>query len=438
MLIRLSHQKFSTVELRGESLIIHSMQGEGRVLRENVKDVVATMQDSQIRIVAFLNGDYAWFFSGRDELQSEMVELGQPYGGGGQLVTDGLGNSHLFYFVNQSPGHSALLRHQVFSGEWSKPQTVSTNVFPGNSSYSASWHDDHYLHLVYLGHNDQHLLYRVYNMEHGVWSGAVSFSEARCSYPQLISADRLYLFWQEETDPISIRVREKDQTWSSTKQVSTGEYHAASVGYSFEDNNWSVFWMEGSHFYKASFGEWSQREQVDRADFDYAWFLHGGLTIPMYTSKQVTEPAPVPAARTGEAESVVKHPEPIVVPQSEEKQQEQQRRESEEAKLQAAFIEKAFRTLKEWETVREEMDKWKREFRLPDPVDLTPLTTRLERLERRFVSLKQNQEQAMAQWEVSVQKTEEELFKARARLRELEDAEKRKAPSLWRRVLGRG
>lgn len=109
--------------------MVHCMQGEPRVLRENVQDVAVTVQGSLLRIAAFMNQDYAWFLSGEEELSSERVELGEPYGGGGRLINDGLGNSHLFYFVRQSPGSSSLLRHQRFTEQWSKAQTVSANVF---------------------------------------------------------------------------------------------------------------------------------------------------------------------------------------------------------------------------------------------------------------------------------------------------------------------
>lgn len=52
--------------------------------------------------------------------------------------------------------------------------------------------------------------------------------------------------------------------------------------------------------------------------------------------------------------------------------EEEQARRSEEARLQAAFMEQAFRTLQEWERAREEMARWQRELKLPDPVDWLP------------------------------------------------------------------
>lgn len=438
MLIRISHPKFSGVELRGESLMIHSMQGEARVLRENVKDVVVTVHGDQIRIVAFLQGDYAWFLSGAEDLHGERLELGQSYGGGGRLITDGLGNSHLFYFVEQSPGHSVLLRQQSFTEKWSNPQIVSTNVFPADTSYSVTWHDDQYLHLAYLGHKDQNLLYRVYNLEHGVWSGAVNFSNAQCSYPQLISADNLYLFWQEDGDQILLKVREKEQTWSQSKLVSTGEYHAANVGFSSEDG-WTVFWVEGSNFYRAPFGNWSKREQISRGDYHYAWEATHGLTLPIYALQEAKKPE-----ESSEPVKVQEVPKPQVeqvktlsLEEAREREREQKRRE-EEAKLQAAFVEKAFQTLKEWETLREEIKKWQRELKAPEPVDLTPVLTRVERLERRFLTIKQSEEQAKTRREHNYEQLQEELTRIRIRLRELEDGQKRQATPLWRRVLGRG
>ena len=451
MQIKISHPKFSSVELRGETLIIHSMQDEARVLRENVKDIAVSVQGDQLRIVAFSSGNHAWFFTATEDFESGRIELGETYGGGGRLISDGLGNSHLFYFVKQSPGHSALLRHQKYTEEWSKPQTVSTNVFLDDSSFSVSWHDDHYLHLVYLAHKDQPLLYRVYNLEHGIWSGAISFSEARCSHPQLISAGGLYVFWQEDGEQIDLKVKEKEQNWSSASLVSSGEHHASNVGYAFFENQWSVFWVEGSVFYQAPFGKWSQRQEISRADYEYNWVVYEGLTIPVYEPLPVSEPAsePVPVQTVTlekqeqpESTESTKPAETTEVDEralleAQEREREQKRRQSEEAKLQAAFIEKAFQTLQEWEKVQEKMEKWQREFKLPEPVDLTPLTTRVERLERRSLTIKQSHDQAKKEWENSSRRLEEELVKTRARLRELEDAEKRRPPSLWQRVLGR-
>src|SRR5690554_3646537 len=98
MLIELDHPQFRSVELLAGTLTIHFMQGEARTLQENVLDVVLTLQDDELRIVAFLDQAYAWCYRGKRDLQSERLELSHPYAGGGQLVNDGQGHSHLFYF----------------------------------------------------------------------------------------------------------------------------------------------------------------------------------------------------------------------------------------------------------------------------------------------------------------------------------------------------
>ena len=94
MRIELDHPKFSGVELRGGSLMIHSMLGGPRVLRENVQDAAVTISGSLIYIAAFLSADHAWLFRGEDELQSERLDLGEPYAGGGRLISGGLGRAH--------------------------------------------------------------------------------------------------------------------------------------------------------------------------------------------------------------------------------------------------------------------------------------------------------------------------------------------------------
>ena len=155
MRIELDHPKFSGVELRGGSLMIHSMLGGPRVLRENVQDAAVTISGSLIYIAAFLSADHAWLFRGEDELQSERLDLGEPYAGGGRLISDGLGRAHLFYFVPQTAGRGRLLRHQQSAGGWGKPQTVTANVFGEAWAYSAAWQGGNHLHLAYLDHGSQ-------------------------------------------------------------------------------------------------------------------------------------------------------------------------------------------------------------------------------------------------------------------------------------------
>lgn len=442
MLIKFNHPNYTCLELRGETLIIHSMQGETRVLQENIKDAAVTVQGNRIRIVAFLDKDYAWFLYGTEDLKQERLEFGQPYMGGGRLVNDGLGNSHLFYFVKQSSGYSALLRHQIFGETWSIPQLVSTNVFPERTSFNASWHSDQYLHLVYCSYKDQRLLYRVYNLEHRTWSGAVIVSQERCNRSHFISADKLYLFWEEEGKHTNLKVRLKQENWGAVTLVSTGDYHASNVGYSNSGKEWSVLWGEGSKFYQAPFDHWSDRQEVERNALDYAWVVLGDLTLPVYDAKQKimqeTARAVEVSPETREMEPVLQTTEALEVhTEVLTQERERKKRQREEAELQAAFVEQAFRTLQEWEKVREEMQRWQREFRLPESVDLTPFTLRLERLERRFLTLQQGQEQSKKRLDVGLEQLEQELGRVRARLRDLEDCEKRKQVGLWRRVLGK-
>ena len=275
MFIELDHPMFSSVELRGKALIVHSMQAGPRVLRENVQDLAVALQGSLLRVVAFTEQDQAWFFSGEDELHSERLDLGAPYGGGGRLICDGLGTCHLFYFVRQSPGLSSLLRHQRFTDSWSKAQTVTANVFGELWGYSVSWHSDQYLHLAYLGHKDRRLLYRVYDLEHGLWSGAVTVSEATCAHPQFLSAGTLHLFWLEELDRTVLKVRSKKEHWSAPLTLSTGGQHAGLVGFALNEGEWSVLWGEGSDFYQTPLDRWEERGTAERGDFEYLWKVQG-------------------------------------------------------------------------------------------------------------------------------------------------------------------
>lgn len=438
LFITIKHGVYRGIELVGESLLIHSMSGQSQVLQENVKDVAITVYNQTIRIVAFLDQEYAWFFAGDGELGRTRIEFGQPYGGGGKLLNDNLGNTHLFYYLKQSPGPGHLLRHQVFQKEWSTPALVSMNVFGERQGYSVAWHHDNYIHIAYCSSKGQQLLYRAYNLEHRMWSGAVPFSEQRCSYPQFISGDKLYLFWQEDGEKTNLNVRQKEQNWSAVTRISTGENHASNVGYGYSQGQWQIFWGEGEHFYQAVFDNWGKRENVDRSTLNYTWIVHDQGTLPIYEQKEVVSIKPAKAEEyVEERTSVVTAPkeELKAPPQVSEQETIRKKRESEENKVQAAFMEQAFRTLQEWERVREEIQRWKGEFRQPEPVDLTPLSTRLERLERRFLTLQQSQEQNKKLLETSLTQLEQEFRKMKTRLQSLEQQDKDRQRSLWQRVL---
>ncbi|NLL43733.1 MAG: hypothetical protein GX251_10390 [Firmicutes bacterium] len=435
MLIKIRHPKFNSVELRDGSLVIHSMQGRARMLQENVEDVAVDVTDGVIRVVAFLDKTYAWCFSGRDDLRSERIEFDLPYGGGGKLTADGRGNIHLLYLAKQAVGSGSLLRHQVYTDQWSIPQTVSTNVFADKSSFSASWHGDGYLHLVYCGYQDQPLYYRVYDLERRVWSGAVVFSEARCSRPQFIpTPETLYLFWQEERDNTVLKVRSKKENWSPVAQVSTGDGHAAAVGFSRQNNEWKVLWGEESRFYASLFDHWSDRQVHRREDYDYIWMAEGSQTLALYQVKAEE----VLSEQTKEESAELKEPVPEASPPPVPKKDPVlARQESEEAKLQAAFMEQAFRTLQEWEQARAELARLQREFKMPEPVDLTPLVTRIERLERRLLNLQQSQEQSKKLCQDNLAQMEQGISRLRMRLQAVEDTEKNRPQGFWQRVLGR-
>lgn len=444
MFIKVDHQEYRGIELVGESILIHSMHGDSRTLQEQVKDVAVSVQNGILHIVAFLEQDYAWFYTGSKTLERERIELGQVYGGGGRLIADGVGNSHLFYFVKQSPGHSVLLRHQTYSDKWSSPMLVSTNVFAQATSFSVAWHHDNYLHIAYCNHRDQRLLYRVFNLEHRTWSGAVPFSDQRCSYPQFIAGEKLYLFWQEDGPKISLKVRHKDQSWSPTTQISTQENHAASVGYSFQNECWHVLWSEGSEFFKSPFNKWAERSLVERDDYGYAWVIRDGILLPMYeVMVQTPAPTPTPTPTPIPVQSLAQVSVPAADPEIKVKKEEVEprpqpsRRDNEEAKAQAAFVEQAFRTLQEWETLKEEIRQWQARFTPPEVVDLTPLTTRCDRLERRLFNLQQSQEQNKQNWESRFEQVQLELGRTHRRLTVVEDWGKKRQVSLWRRVLRR-
>lgn len=421
MLIYIQHSEYRGIELKGKSLFLHPSQGPSGLLLEDVADVVAGVCENLVHIVAFMeNKDYAWHFYGRKGLNRDRLELGQVYGGGARLVLDGVGKVHLLYLTRQSARRSALLKHNIFSGSWAAaPLAVSPNVSVQRSDFSAVWHGDGYLHIVYCSYREQHLYYRVFDPKQGIWSGAIPFSQKRCSKPHLISADKLYLFWQEEDGKIAFLVREKEEVWSEPRQISGQDVHTSGAGFALEKGVWTVFWREEAKFYRTIFGQWPGRQEEAPDEYEYVWAVEGGITIPSYRSSRsesISEETP-PEAKAAAAAV--------------------ERKTSEQAEVQAAFVQQAFRVLQEWETMREEIRRWRTEMPGPEPVDLTPVLNRCERLERRFVSLGQTHQQQAEQWRDELEEIRLDAAKVQRRLHHLEQAQKRRRAGFWHRLLER-
>jgi len=154
----------------------------------------------------------------------------------------------------------------------------------------------------------------------------------------------------------------------------------------------------------------------------------------------------VPPEETAQEQSQTQAQEQALPPRAEDEQllaqfweaeKVRRQREAEQAQAQAAFMEQAFRVLKEWDEVRDEIRRWRRDWRAVEQVDLSPFTARLERVERRYLSLKQAQEQVRTQGEASLAQLEREVLRLRSRVEDLEKQQKTKARPFWQRVLGR-
>ena len=423
LFISIEHEKHLGLDLTDGLLSIKSKDGANKPLEDKVEHIAASVFDQQLRIVAFLNQDYAWFLSGATNLNREKIELGHKYGGGGQLITDKKGNSHLFYFINQSPGPGAVLRHHKFDGSWSVSSLVTTNVSNHISGYTVGCKDDSIIHVAYCDHRDSNLLYRAYDFEHNMWSGAVPFSRGKCSYPQFILGDRLYLFWFEERDKIDLRVRTLDNNWSPISDISSLNHHASSMGYAFRGGKGSILWMEEGKLYQSAFDNWSEHTELERKDYDYVLLSLGGSTIPFYETKSALV-----------HEEVVEEPVKI---DSEVKPTKKDEHKEEERKIQASFVEKAFHTMKEWETLKTDLNRLKYELKMQEPIDLTPLITRLDRIERKFLLWQQGEEKRKKEFGNSSKYAEQEIRNLKQRIIVLENEHKKAKSSLLLRVLRR-
>lgn len=439
MIVNFEHENYRAVELKDGSLILQPHSGENKILQETVNTFALTMQGQRLKLVSFSEQNYAWFFSGTDELSKTRIELAQTYGGGGLLISDQEDRLHLFYLVKQRPGSGYILWQQTFTDSWSTPILVSTNVFAGPASFTVASDGDHFLHLAYLSSQDQSLLYRVYDLKNSLWSGAIPFTKEGCSFPQFVIADRLALFWQEEETTTNLKMRIKEKTWSSSKLISSGEHHVTNVGYSFRDSKWSVLWREANTLYQVSFDNLSQKEAIEDQDWDYSWLLTEGSVLPFYYLDYAEEE--VELEITGEDKETLEqvkqidYEEQITSAREKEKEKEKER----ELQAQMAFLEQAFRILPEWESMKAEVASWQRQLQSqkPEPVNLDPVLARLESLERRYLRWQQQHEQKNEQGKNMFKQTETELRHLKFKVQNLEKELAKDSLSLWQRMLRR-
>ncbi len=447
MLVKVNQPVFSQVELAGRDLIVHFANGEKRRLLDGAGHFAAAVSGKVLHIVGFLEGDFAWHYYGEKELRQERIDLGGVYGGGAKLITDSFGGVHLLYFTKQATGYTSLLRHCIFQEEWFGPLLVTANIPADAAGFSAAWHRDQYLHAVYCGYRQGRLFYRVFDLERRIWSGAAPLTETQASQPQLVPAQDLHLFWQEQEKYTVLKVRVKGDTWGIPQRLGTGKAHVSQVGFA-KNKEWRVFFSQGDKFYETTFGSWAQPTQQERGLYDYTWAVietkdSGGLTMPIFQlkekapAKKETPPKQAPAPAADEKRRPKEEAEPAAA-------QKEQAVWEKEAKLQTALIEEAFRTLKEWEDFKKSMLRWQAGFQPPKPVELAPLTSKLSgleaklgRLERSLVLLKQGQGEKNTALEKEQARLEEALGRLSRRLGDLELLENRRQKSLWRRVLAR-
>ena len=263
MFIHIQHPEFRGVELAGHSLFYHTCGGERELLHGDITDLVVTVSGGEVHIVAFLEDkDYAWYFRGERAFQRDRLELGQLYGGAARLIVDGEGSCHLLYLLKQSAGRSALLKHLNLAISINPAPYLPTSLPCGQTQTLRR-----YLHVVYCSNRDQHLYYRAFEPRLGVWSGAIPFSHSRCSYPQLISSDKLYLFWQEEGELLKLLVKVKTEVWSEPLQLGSGQSHTSGFGFSLEDG-WNIIWREQAQLFQAGFDSWKDFQAVDAGQYN--------------------------------------------------------------------------------------------------------------------------------------------------------------------------
>jgi hypothetical protein len=438
MRVQVGTAQVNSVELEGGHLRVHLGDERQIPLLENVQDFSVVRCGDELHIVAFDQDGGAWHFQGNESYVSHRLDLEQGYGGGSRLVTDDTGQLHLVYLTQPIKGQGAALRHQIFSGEWSKPMVVTTHVRPDRWGFSICWEPTAFLHLVYASHGDGHLFYRVYAAPQKSWSGAVPLVQKPCHHPQFFPIGQLALAWIVEEMSGQVQLMQKEETWSSARTVSRPPAPCSGLGWGLIGSEPYLFWRQGEKLWQLRTSQPGEPFEALSAGYDFTMQVivdqrGGSLTVPIYT------PRPRPRS---EAEQAAAPPSPPAVEQ----------RDPAAEKLQAALIEQAFKMQMEGEKLRQEYEGVRRLLasleeqvraemkslsekiaNIPKP-KLEPLTQRVERLEIRLTK----HDRELHAWQAAIEnrlgKFEQASLAMNRRIGALENPESEPRPSLWQRL----
>lgn len=449
MKVVVDNSYFSSVELAGGRLWANRLDDTRLELLEGIQDFSITKSGTKIHIVARDDQGIMWHLHGESGFSSEKIEGEYDYCRGCNLVTDHEGQVHLIYLTDPIQGQGAALRHQTFSGKWTKSMLISSHVMPDKWGFSACWESPGFLHLVYLGHGDGHLFYRAYAAAQKSWSGAVPLVREPCQRPQFFPGTPLSLAWILEENSGQVQLMQKSEYWSQPKTISRQTGHCSGLGFGLMGEKEFAFWRQGEKLWKLDLGqEGNEAVEEDSANYRLEMRViedrHGSaLAVPVYLlRKPVSEPEV-------EAPPVQPSPEPSEVAS------QIQRRDPVEDQLQAAFLEQAFKIQMEWERIRteyssvqelitnleERMKAGHRELSdriesIPRPT-LDPLVQRLERLEVRITKY----DREVRGWQSSIEsrlgRIEQASLALSRRIGALENPEPEEKRGFLRRILWR-
>lgn len=350
MQVKLAHSKYQTLIQTSDETKLISSNSEMPLFGTTILDSGVTLSESTIHVVLQVNDKTLIHWYGNEELKSQEIELNKIPVHGLQLVTDSSGGVHLFYLQQQvgEAGYT-LFHHRFIDGQWDDAIRVSANLSSNREHWQVSYGLDEYLHLVYLNQQRDVILYRGFDLETNLWSGAISLVKEECDKPQLYSTSKgLVLMWVSRTEnKKSIKAMIQDGKWSTSHSLIELTEDIFRPLIELTADSLTVGWQVGGKYWSTSYDQqWSPPKATDISNYESNYetiMAHEGKGCSVwavYQQKKST-PAEIPSAEISKTASVKERTAPA---QSEESQAQKQ--------AEHRFFQEAFQLHQEWEKMK--------------------------------------------------------------------------------------
>ncbi len=305
MRVELIHPQFRLFEQTKEGILLHKKDEVISLYSSPVLASAVTLSGPTLLVAAAVDTETITYWYGDDNLRSQEFKIGSSeIITGLKLVTDSSGIIHLFYLLyNRAFRHTSYtLVHHIFQSKaWSDPVRVTTNINKDISSWQICFGLDKFMHLVYINQAKNRLLYRSFNLETGLWSGAITLDQEQCDQPQIYeNASGLTIIWTDISDQGKcLQVMQNVGTWSKAEQLSARGSGICRPGF-FLGPNPTVMWMDGNKLYQSNFTSegWSQPGEFSKLEYDFSYQTviedenKGCCTLRIYRKKASFSPIP--------------------------------------------------------------------------------------------------------------------------------------------------